>query len=176
MPHSRDYLHDGADGARGEPTGQRPYVAPEMEDFRGNQNEYGGVIHRGTFLGADETHMYLSPLSGSGADSTDARRIDKGYALSGDWHGDVKDLIGKRVAVNVHSQVQRNGGWASNVAGRFNVIKEDGKPDMDFYNSTKNRRIDKRTPGQPLMSDPSTPASRKAFEEHMERMTPKEDL
>lgn len=166
MPHSPEHMHAGSEGARsGQPTGQRPSL-PEME--RDNSiGEFGGTRHTGTFLGADETHMYISPLAGTGADSTDARRIPKGSALTGNYHSDVKALMGKRVSVDVEDQMAgRDGRRPEGVAGRFNVIGDDGKPDMGFYNQRPIGRMQGRSQ-EPLMSDPSTQESKDAMKKQM---------
>lgn len=166
MAQSQGAMHDGADGARaGQPTGQRPSI-PEMERDT-SIGDFGGTRHTGTFLGADETHMYISPISGTGADSTDARRISKGSALTGNYHSDIKSLMGKRVSVDVADQMAgRDGRRPEGVAGRFNVIGDDGKPDMGFYNQRPLERLGGRSQ-EPLMSDPATPKSEAALKKHM---------
>lgn len=155
MPHSPEHLHQGSESARGERTGQRP-DAPE---YTGDSERES---HVGTYLGHDEHNIYLSPLSGTGADSTDARVLPRKDLDGRDITGfkrdfDPTNLIGRTVKLDRERSQPRAGGDWQMQNKMLSVVNKDGTPDMDWYGNS-NKRIG-RGPGAQrqgsLMSDPA---------------------
>lgn len=152
MPQSSEHLHSGSESARsGDRTGQRP-PAPEFRKDR--DSEY----HTGTYVGHDELNIYLSPLSGTGADSTDVRTFPRKDLMGRDSalikrDFDPTNLIGRKVTLE---RGMNNEGTKDSVPvmqnRRLRVVNDDGTPDMKFYGE-KDERIGRRAPYGSLMSD-----------------------